>query len=355
MMAFDDKTQKQSSGNGSMNIQAGGAVTIVNARMTVEDVKAIALEVFKANVMTLADIAKEAALRRAEEMTDQFLGQLKEVNPKALDKAGSPDFQMALFDAQKAYARTGDAKLAQLLVDLLVNRTEHETRSIQEIVLTESLSVASRLTAQQISTVTLLFILRYTMNTGIESMDGFVHWFRTTVSPFVPSLTKSATCYQHLAYSGVATIEITSTQLWDIWRQTYPGVFSQGLPKTEYQSYIQNHPALDSLLVPARHNPANVQLIPYVKSKVQPQLAAIGIPANVQDELWKKHVGACQSTPEIHNNLEEQIDTYSHLMRTWNESQLQSTFLTSVGMAIGHANFQRVTGQRASLSIWVHD
>ncbi len=43
-----------------------------------------------------------------------------------------------------------------------------------------------------------------------------------------------------------------------------------------------------------------------------------------------------------------------HLVHTWTNSKLKSLTLTSVGIAIGHANLRRVTGDHFDLRIWIH-
>jgi hypothetical protein len=39
---------------------------------------------------------------------------------------------------------------------------------------------------------------------------------------------------------------------------------------------------------------------------------------------------------------------------TWSDSQMKNFTLTSVGIAIGHANIKRLVGEFANLSIWIN-
>ncbi len=70
---------------------------------------------------------------------------------KGLENAENPDFQRALFTVQKEYALTGDDELGDLLVDLLIDRTKQDNRSLLQIVLNESLSVVPKLTNDQLA------------------------------------------------------------------------------------------------------------------------------------------------------------------------------------------------------------
>ncbi len=44
----------------------------------------------------------------------------------------------------------------------------------------------------------------------------------------------------------------------------------------------------------------------------------------------------------------------SGLFETWSESAIKNFTLTSVGIAIGHANIKRLVGEFADLSIWIN-
>lgn len=116
-----------------MAIQAGNDV-VVNQGLTYTEARSAALDVFRANFYELAGIARDIASQRASELTEQFLTKLQLDNPDALKRASSPDFQAALFTAQKEYAISGDEDLASVLVDLLVARSEQQQRNMLQIV-----------------------------------------------------------------------------------------------------------------------------------------------------------------------------------------------------------------------------
>jgi hypothetical protein len=137
-----NKDQKQNVAEGSTAIQAGRDIIITG--LNYNDVKNIALDVFKANFYELAGVAKEVARDRAEEITEAFLLKLKQENPDGFKKSDDPDFQYALFTVQKEYARNGDKELGDLLVDLLVDRSKQDQRDILQIVLNESLLTAPK-------------------------------------------------------------------------------------------------------------------------------------------------------------------------------------------------------------------
>ena len=130
------KDQNQESGDNSTNLQ--GKTIIINQGLSYADAKEIALDVFKSNFLELSAKAAETAKRRAEELVDNFLNELKQRAPESLNKMEDPGMQYAIFTAQKEYAKTGDKDLSKLLVDILVDRSKQEDRDLKQIVLVAS-------------------------------------------------------------------------------------------------------------------------------------------------------------------------------------------------------------------------
>ena len=135
-MTANGSDQSQTAQQNATAIQAGRDVVLYGG-MSYSEVKDAALDVFEANFFRLAGIAKETAEQRAEEVTEKLLERLQREHPEGFSQANDPGFQHALFTVQREHARTGDANLGDLLVDLLVDRTRHPQRDIMQIVLDE--------------------------------------------------------------------------------------------------------------------------------------------------------------------------------------------------------------------------
>src|SRR5262245_6640403 len=133
------KDQEQNVAEGSTAIQAGRDV-IMQMGLTHAEARVVAQDVYDANSYRIQGIAEKIARDRAEEITEKILSKLQRENPAGLWQVNDPDFQYALFTVQKGYVRTGDKDLGDLLVDLLVDRSKQERRSLLQIVLNESLN-----------------------------------------------------------------------------------------------------------------------------------------------------------------------------------------------------------------------
>ena len=58
--------------------------------------------------------------------------------------------------------------------------------------------------------------------------------------------------------------------------------------------------------------------------------------------------------PEIKETLIAIRPYMAEVIEIWSNSPMQTFTLTSVGMAIGHANIKRLIGEFAILSIWIN-
>jgi hypothetical protein len=344
--------QDQRSGDNSTNIQAGGAVTI-HQGLTYADARQIALDVFKGNFLQLSDEAADLARRRAEEITEAFLSELQTQNQAGVSQAKDPDFQHALFTVQKEYARCGDKELGDLLVDLLVDRTKQQSRSILQIVLNESLGVAPKLTRDHLAALSVVFLFRYTANSGLRSLADFLGLLDKFVQPFADFLEKKAACYQHLEYSGCGTISIGSISLQELLRQTYPGLFSRGFEEAQFQAHQISIPFSHPMIGPCLNDQNKRQVFALNEKSLKEEAASHGVPSDDVPKLIALQKEHFLSDPEIRNKIIKERVYMERVFDTWQEVLNRFT-LTSVGIAIGHANIKKSVGEFTDLSTWIN-
>jgi hypothetical protein len=348
------KDQEQNVSEGSTAIQAGRDVTIVKQGLTYAEVRAIALDVFRANFYQLAGIAKETAKVRAEEITETFLSKLQKEHPAGLEKSHDPDFQYALFTVQKEYARNGDKDLGDLLVDLLVDRSKQEQRDILQIVLNESLSTAPKLTESQLAALALIFLFGYTQNYGIGNHKLLGEYLDKYAAPFVSKVVKNLACYQHLEFCGCGSIGIGSRDLGSILGYTYQGLFLKGFDEKE----VSDRGILIGLdprfFIPCLNDPSKFQVRANNKELLEKAFEERGITPEDRAKINALFdVGKMHDT-EIKEKCIEIRSYMSGLFETWSGSAMKNFTLTSVGIAIGHANIKRLVGEFANLSIWIN-
>jgi len=344
--------QIQKSGDDSINIQAKSIR--IQAGLTYSDVKEIALDVFKRNFAQLSEVAADTAKQRAEEITGKFLLELENHNREALNQAQDPDFQYSLFTVQKEYAKSGDKDLGDLLVDILVERTKVDQRGLLQIVLNESLAVAPKLTTSQLCALSIIFSLKHTRYLNMNSLEMLKHYLNYRLAPFTKDLAKSQASYQHLVFAGCGSISIGSASIAKIFKQTYPGVFTKGFSKDQFDNEIARISASEKLLIPCLRDDTLFQFnatdFEVLKNKTKEEGINESDFSKIEAFLKKFLI----SDEELKEDLLIKNENMGIIYDAWENSPMKSMTLTSVGIAIAHAYTRSKTGDSDNLAIWIN-
>ena len=190
---------------GSTANQAGR--DIIYNGLSVTEVRELCALFLKNNFPEL----QEEARRTAEEYVKAFALNLEArlVNDAAsivLDKFKEPDVQAAINDAVQATARKGAAANPAILCTLISERVAQKSNSYKDIVISEAVNVAPRVTAAQIS---LLSFVHFIKSVTIQNMPN-----TSALEPFgqqalifsSPGFGLSESQRQHLQYAGVASV-----------------------------------------------------------------------------------------------------------------------------------------------------
>ncbi|WP_422448084.1 LPO_1073/Vpar_1526 family protein [Thermoanaerobacterium sp. DL9XJH110] len=356
---LDGIKQVQKSGNNSTNIQAN-EVKIING-ITYSEARQIAEEVFEANFYRLSEQAMQVAKARANEITDYFLSELQKRAPNALSSMLDPDMQFALYTSQREYARTGDKDLGQLLVDILVDRAKNSERTLMQIVLNESLSVVPKLTIEQFDALSLIFLIKYTKFLGVDSIQTLSDCISKYYVPFMDNLTKEASCYQHLQYTGCGSISIAEIRIETAFRERYSGLFCRGFKKDEFMNQIissetfisEEINALVELFIPCFHSINLYQLRVKDNEELEKLCASKGISKDNITKIKNIYSNYLMSEQEVKEFLKKIHPCMDKLFDYWDNSYMKNIVLTSVGIAIAHANIRRKINESFNLSIWI--
>lgn len=344
--------QEQQSGDNSTNIQANAIV--VHQGLSYAEAKEVALDVFRANFYELAGKARDIARARAEEITEEFLKKLQAENPSGFSKSKDPDFQYALFTVQKEYARTGDEDLGDLLVDLLVDRSKHEQRDILQIVLNESLNTAPKLTNDQLAVLAVIFLFKYTQNFGVGNHQMLGEYFDKHVLPFADKLNKNNSCYQHLEFCGCGSIGMGTVMLDAILKQIYQGMFLNGFDAAEVAQREISVGLDQRFFIPCLNDSSKVQVRATNREALEKNLDSNSIGQEDRAKIIALFDQGLMSNEEVIKKCVSIRPYMEKVFSTWASSSIANFTLTSVGIAIGHANIKRLVGEFANLSIWIN-
>jgi hypothetical protein len=348
---ISDKITKQEGGENSTNLQ--GQSIIINQGISYLDAKNIAIDVFKANYLELSAKAADTAKLRAEELVDDFLNEVKERNPKAIQTMEDPGMQYAIFTAQKEYAKTGDKDLSDMLVDILVDRASQEERNLKQIVLDESLNVVPKLTSSQMDSLTIIFIIKYSRNSGINNLESFRNYLTSYIKPFTSILSKENSLYQHLEFTGCGSISLGSANIQDVFSKTYKGIFCKGFTKEQFESAIPEFEKFKTLIIPCLNDSEKLQIAALDEEVLEEKTKQLGLSVDDINKL-KPFLNNYQfKGEELIKLIKGQGDFMNNLFEIWDNSPLKNMTLTSVGIAIATANLRRKTGINVDLGIWI--
>jgi len=348
---LNDEVKKQIGGDSSTNLQAQSI--IVQQGITYRDAKEIALDVYKDNFYKLSEEASRVAIKRAEELTDNFLDKLKKDKSSSVESMNDPGMQVALFSAQKEYAKTGDEDLQNLLVDILVERSKSKVRDIKQIVLDESLEIAPRLTVEQFDVLTISWLLTKTKHNGLHNLIEFQRFINQTILQFVESLTTSSSCYEHLQYLGCGSIIQLGGwgKIEAKFRDTYPGLFCKGVSKDVIDAELPED--AKSMIIPCLHEASLFQVSAMNNETIETESKKKEIDPESVSKLKSVFEQSRMNEDEVKKYLLDNFPKIEILFKVWDDTPLQRLTLTTVGYAIAQANLRRKTGQEVDLSIWV--
>jgi hypothetical protein len=342
--------QAQSTTGESTALQAGRDIVIVQG-VTATEVRQIALDVMRSNLLEYAGQARTTALERGNEISDKFVSKLQSEHPQGLEQARAPGFQDALFTVQKEYAKAGDKDLGDLLVDLLVDRTKQSERDILQLVLSESLVTAPKLTNPQINLLSIIFMLRY-VSMSVPTLPDLAK--RLEVPPLTGGFANSSSALQHLEFAGCGTSSIGSIALEGILSQTYPGLFKIGFASEAVEDANLSSTVKANWIMPCLNDPAKLQVAALNQQIFEAKLKVSPVPDDEQIRLRQLYDQGTMDGPVMIGKLLEAAPFLKPIVESWSKCHFESFNLTSVGIAIGHANIKRYTGEFAPLSIWIN-
>ena len=345
------KRNIQKSGDSSVNLQAENIT--VNTGLSIAHVKEIALDVFEDNFHKLAGVAKESADQRAKEITDQVLKELSEKNPFGLKTFQDPDFQYSLFQAQKEYARSGDKELGDILVDILVDRSKEEERTLLQLVLNESLLIAPKLNSAQLDLLACCFSINYTKKTNIANLQMFTDFLDDFIFVFADAVGVKDSNYKHIEYVGCGVIRAGAIDIVDILMSTYKAIFCKGFHRDQLEEISRETPNIHNVLTVCGNNTRFLQAKGMDDEVTRALCKQQSISVESTNKLLQLNNSRMMNKDEATDFLKSICPKFDDFLKNAANSSFNYLDLTSVGIAIAHAHSRKKTGLDAELSIWI--
>lgn len=347
----------------SQSIKAGeSAVVIASAGDTIIQ-NGVSKDEMKAIIETLADqMPRYAAMatsivddrldRFEKKIMDKFATGQSSVNAEAF---ADPDFQYMLRTSQHAFARSGDELTADILVDLIAQRSlQTGTRSRLVLSLNDAVEKSAYLTPNEFAELSLNYFMKSVVNNGIRNFPVLCRFLSAHTVPLLPDISPEQSSYAYLQAQSCASIEVMSYDLAEILHQTYGGLLSMGNEKERFAAVLgddfeQRYPELIRTSI---HDGAKFQVNTMNKEMLKDILPRHGL-EDKMEELWGIHSQTFMSKDQIIIAAKPFFPEVDRLFALWDGTPVKTLSLTSVGTAIGFANLRRITGFEGDLSIWI--
>lgn len=348
--------QKQEAAVGSTAIQSQGDTNIVVHRGIDAGDMATILSALANQLPAYAAMAREIVDARLQDFQEKLLREFT-TNPNANPNAfGDPDFQYGITIAQHAFARSGDPVVRDTLVDLIERRSRENTRTRLALTLNEAMERSAYLTREEFAALSLTYIIKETINFTVVNMDTFRSYLHVTIFPLLPDVSKEQASYRYIeAQSCGSVAEISNQNLHPALMNRYGGIFSKGFSTEQLKNPLPERDVSPfekaGLIGPCLNDPANIQIMARNHDEYMKKASATGLPENVLNNVWNMFKGTFWTKDELLDRVGEPELTQLYLL--WETTAIHSLNLTSVGLAIGHANAKRVCAMEADLSIWI--
>ena len=214
--------QEQKVGSDSTAIQAGGDVTITqNKGLSVAEVKELCLLFLRENFPILREEARKEAKSNVQKFAVSLESKIIERSEDILfEKFADPDVQAAINDAVQANARKGEKSNPSILVDLIIERTSSTTDDFRDIVLSEAITVVSKLTKPQISYLSFIQYMRNMRVKDLNHISLLEPRSKAILLAVSESFNLSNSQKQYIQYTGACSILSVvgvGVNIYDVW------------------------------------------------------------------------------------------------------------------------------------------
>jgi hypothetical protein len=344
--------QNQEVGNDSIAAQAQGDITIIkNHGFAASDI----VEILNSSMPMLRALAKDEARGLMKELSEEIYERLAKRPEVAAAALKTPDFQYVLGEAAHAYARSGDPNVRDMLVDLIDSRCTSNDRTRVTLSLNEAINKTAVLMKGDFAALSIIFLIRY-VRLGATNFKTFVERLNYTFTPLMSEVESGQSVAHYLSAQSCGQITLSKVVFFEHVRHSYMGYFSKGMDEADLLPIFTPQLADfgKKLLIPCVHNPKKIQVKAVNEVQFRDLCREVEFPKEATEALWTIFDSKTMTVEEIKAKLEKEFPDIYKLQSLWDDSFLSQFELSSIGIAIGHANAKRVAQFDADLSIWIN-
>ncbi|MFF3242222.1 LPO_1073/Vpar_1526 family protein [Streptomyces sp. NPDC002870] len=292
---------------------------------------------------------------RVEELTVNYLRKLRDDAPETLQNAQDPAVQSSLLDAQSAYAKSGDPRLGEVLVNLLARRTESTERGVRQLAISAAIASVDRMSAAHLKLCTAHFFATTVVIAGPTVPDELYLALKATISPFMQNLGASTSDIGYLLDVGVvkADVVLEATPVSQFMKR-YPGLFCKGVKEERIPNLDWHIKA--GIAGPSPRTPGLIQLNSSNADDLSVRLKGTERESDT-GQLASLLLENAMSEEEAFAEMADKVPGFKEFSSLWDRANgLRGFTLTVTGLAVAHANAEAVLGRQLffqGLETWV--
>lgn len=350
-------SQKQEVSKGSTAVQASGSVTI-NQGLTTAQMSEI-MSAIAVHVERLSSVARGTIEERLNQLQSSLIDRFSSDQSARSDAFAEPDFQAAVLDAQKSYARSGDEGLKLALTDLIAQRSRKMVRSRLSLTLNDAIAKIGFIPDHDLNLLSLIFLFKHVQFEMIGNMQTFCQCFEGPISSIIDSISTSESAASYLAAHGciVPPSIGVGPSLYEILRQRYPAIATKGIPEERLRELYPDYDllVLRQIVINSPFNDS-LKRFSIVGPILEEKLPGFGFFGDYSTRYLDISKDFQMNEDEFRGEV-ERISLVLHKLFDVYDSHsiVRSSALTSVGIALAHANLKSSAVGNADLSIWIHD
>ena len=176
---------------------------------------------------------------------------------------------------------------------------------------------------------------------------------RKNLSALVELLPVSNSEYEHIQYSGCANLTFESP-IGSLLANGYPGLFNRGFSENSVPTELWHEEHRAKLFMPCMHNSSLWQPRALDDSSSRTLTTSLNLERHGSEYL-NLLLGYKMDASQVERWLVGAGEFWPKLVNAWRTTRISDMYLSSVGIAIGHANWSRTIGDNTPLSVWISD
>lgn len=217
----------QKSGDNSTNLQAGGAITVNNNAVALYSIEEVSKQLLGSVFGELPDETKTQITQNQKSYFQALSENLQKIVKDSSDLKKiieSPDFQFISKKASISASRSSSTDLHKNLSSLIIQRVNFDSEDLKRIVYNEAITTIEKLTTDQLKILTLCFLFKRTKFNGLTNIEQFKQFLDQKIKPFI-DFKRTTAEFEHLAYTGCASISIASHDIVGLFKGNYADIF----------------------------------------------------------------------------------------------------------------------------------